>query len=188
MDSGRSQLRLAPQNLAFLNRQQAVYSLQSLTIGGNFNISGGNVTLFVAGDVTLSGNSRLTIADGSSLTLVVRGKFSVGASARVITPIAGVGADGVPVFSVYSDYSGDDGIQLSGASDLYAAIYAPLTDVKVRGSGQLFGSVLAKTVAATGAGGIHYDEALGRAKVGNGNSGSSPLRRISFVGWAAASH
>ena len=185
LGSGRSQLTLAPQNLAFLNRQQAVYGLESLTINGNFNISGGNVTLFVAGDVTMSGNSRLTIAEGSSLTLVVRGKFSVGASARVITPVAGVGADGVPVFSVYSDFSGADGIVLSGASDLYAAIYAPLTDVKVQGSGQLFGSVLAKTVAATGAGGIHYDEALGRAKVGNGNSGSALVRRISFVGWAA---
>lgn len=186
LGSGRSQLSLTPQNLAFLNQQQAVYSLQSLTIGGNFYISGGNVTLFVAGDVTLSGDSRLTIAEGSSLTLVVRGKFSVGASARVITPVTGVGADGVPVFSVYSDYSGADGITLSGASDLYAAIYAPLTDVKVQGSGQLFGSVLAKTVAATGAGGIHYDEALGRAKVGNGNNGSSAVRRISFIGWSAS--
>lgn len=185
LGSGRTQLTLTPQNLAFLNRQQAVYSLESLNIGGNFNVSGGNVTLFVAGDVVLSGNSRLTIAEGSSLTLVVQGKFSVGASAKVITPVSGVGADGVPVFSVYSDYSGADGIELSGASDLYAAIYAPLTDVKVRGSGQLFGSVLAKTVAATGAGGIHYDEALGRAKVGNGNTGSSPVRRISFVGWTA---
>ena len=50
----------------------------------------------------------------------------------------------------------------SGGSGAYFSVYAPNHAVSVTGSGDLWGSVIGKTVTATGGSKFHYDEALGR--------------------------
>ena len=49
---------------------------------------------------------------------------------------------------------------LSGGSDLYADIYAPLTALSLSGNGNIFGSIVAKSIAMTGEAVIHYDQSL----------------------------
>ena len=44
--------------------------------------------------------------------------------------------------------------------DLYAVIYAPNSDVELRGSASFYGAAVGRTLLATGSGDIHYDEDL----------------------------
>jgi Flp pilus assembly protein TadG len=51
-------------------------------------------------------------------------------------------------------------ISLSGGTDLFADIYAPLSAITVSGNGDIYGAIVGKTIAMTGEAGIHYDLSL----------------------------
>jgi len=155
----------------------------NVTIKGHLNIkSGENVTMYVKGNFKMSGASSLTIPNDSSLTLIIKGALDIGAGSQVYTSDKGLTSQGLPVFSIYSSYSGT-GINLTGGTEeIYAAIYAPLTDIKIASAVGFKGSLLGKSVSVTGAGGVHYDEALGKANSGN-NGGSATSPRLVFKGW-----
>lgn len=145
-------------------------------------IKGGAVTLFVEGDFKMAGATKITIAEGSSLTLIMKGAVELGAGAGIIALQHGLANSGLPAMSIYSSYNGL-GINLSGDFELYAAIYAPLSDIKISGSGTLYGSVRGKTVTVTGGAAIHYDAALGYGGGGEGNDSHSSQASLAFLGW-----
>jgi Flp pilus assembly protein TadG len=49
---------------------------------------------------------------------------------------------------------------VTSSVDLYSVVYAPKTAVETRGSGQLYGAVVGRTLYVTGTGDAHYDEDL----------------------------
>ena len=64
---------------------------------------------------------------------------------------------------------GSGSVRLGGGSQLYAQIYAPLSEVTVHGTSSefgLFGAVIGKTLNVLGNSAIHYDESLGYRPVG----------------------
>lgn len=160
----------------------SVYYFDQLNIdGGSLTISG-DVAMYIDGDfdLTTNGNSRLIIEEDSSLTLIVAGQSVIARPAefdqRQIT------TSGLPPFSLFSAYessvaapscfNGDFGVIINATGDIYSAIYAPLGNVAIRASGDLFGSVRGKTVQVCGSGDIHYDTALQGANGTGGLSGS----------------
>lgn len=148
-------------------KEQTLYRLDSLNMGADAALTiQGDVVLVIDRDFTMSGSNRLTVAEGSSLTLIVGGKVELGAGAEVSAAKQGLTTGGTPAISLYSAYSGKDGVKLSGNTPLYAALYAPLTEMSISGSGGLYGAVRAKYLNESGAGGVHYDEALGLADLG----------------------
>lgn len=165
-------------------KEQTVYKLDSLNMGADATLTiKGDVVLLIDKDFTMTGSNKLTVSEGSSLTLIVSGKVDLGAGAEVTAVKQGLTAGGTPAISIYSAYSGKDGIKLSGNTPLYAALYAPLTEMKISGSGGLYGAVRAKHLTESGAGGVHYDEALGMADLGE-DQGPPPtlaLRQWHFV-------
>ncbi|MFQ1987960.1 hypothetical protein ACK34V_01140 [Aeromonas veronii] len=149
-------------------KEQTVYQLDSLNMGADASLTiKGDVVLLIDKDFTMTGSNKLTVSEGSSLTLIVSGKVDLGAGAEVTAAKQGLTAGGMPAISIYSAYSGKDGVKLSGNTPLYAALYAPLTEMKISGSGGLYGAVRAKHLTESGAGGGHYDEALGMADLGD---------------------
>lgn len=143
-----------------------------LSSDGIISVSGGDVILYVAGNFSMAGNAQMSIASDSSLTIILTGKFSVAGSAGITANQQGLTSSSKrPALSVYSSFSGVNGVSISGSSDIYAAIYAPLSNVKVVGSGNIFGSVRAKKVTVSGGAHIHYDQALQGAS--NGSLGST---------------
>jgi hypothetical protein len=55
-------------------------------------------------------------------------------------------------------------VDIKTGGDVYAMIYAPEAAVQIGGSGQLFGSIIGRSLRVTAHGGIHFDESLaGRA-------------------------
>lgn len=167
----------------FLDASSNILMYDNVTVKGHLKVkSGQNVTVYVKGNFEMSGASSLTIPNGSSLTLIIKGALNIGAGSQVYTPDKGLTAQGLPVFSIFSSYSGT-GINLTGGTEeIYAAIYAPLTDIQISSAVGFKGSLLGKSVSVTGAGGVHYDEALGTAKSGNKGGAATPARLV-FKGW-----
>ncbi|HHQ4636160.1 hypothetical protein ACK37B_02385 [Aeromonas veronii] len=165
-------------------KEQTIYQLDSLNMGADASLTiKGDVVLLIDKDFTMTGSNQLTVSEGSSLTLIVSGKVDLGAGAEVTAAKQGLTAGGTPAISIYSAYNGKDGVKLSGNTPLYAALYAPLTEMKISGSGGLYGAVRAKHLTESGAGGVHYDEALGMADMGE-DQGPPPtlaLRQWHFV-------
>lgn len=153
-----------------------------LSSDGKMTITNGDVILLVNGDFKLTGDSTLTIRSGSSLTIFATGKIILGANAQVITEKEGVTDSGIPSLNFFTSYSGQDGIQVKGASNMYATIYAPLTQVKLSGSGQLFGTVRGSIINSSGGSGVHFDSALKNVNFGNGNSVNTKPKLV-FKGW-----
>lgn len=78
--------------------------------------------------------------------------------------MAGVEAvteDGRPTFSLFSSYTGDNGVSIGGDSEWTAHVFAPHTKVTVTGSGELTGSVVGKEVEVAGDGGVlNYNDTV----------------------------
>ncbi|RVU33343.1 hypothetical protein EOE67_17255 [Rheinheimera riviphila] len=180
---------LTPANGLFLKKSQPMYFVSNVNGGSEGKlIINGHITLFIAGDMVFGGDSALQINHGSSLTIITSGRIEFTAGAKVINDQFPVGepqgiVDGRPVMAIYSSYSGKDGIKLNGGiKSIYAAIYAPRTDIKMDSLAGVFsGSAVGKTVSVGGAGKIRYDQALGKVEAGGSTGSVNP--RIVFHGW-----
>jgi hypothetical protein len=167
---------LLARSATLLGREMKVISVSSLDLrsGVSTRVSGGHVVLLVDGDFLANGgNHKLYIDPGSTLTVLVTGVVSLGASFEVLDgsdpsrrPLP-VTADGLPTFSVFSSYTGKDGVRLATNGKLVASVYAPFTDVLIAGSGEIFGSMRAGTLSIEGSGALHYDVALGDVDLGH---------------------
>ena len=158
--------------------------LQTLTIQGD-------VTLVVDGGFNIGGATQLNVAPDANLTLLVTGQTTLGAGSNVLTDANG-GAqpfvrNGKPAFSVYSAYQsgqGQPGVTVSGANNSHVSVYAPNTEVRMTGSGEVYGAVRAGHLVLSGSGDIHYDSALG-AVVGGTNPGAGGLSARVTSWWDA---
>jgi Tfp pilus assembly protein PilX len=133
---------------------------------GVLKISGGNIltlpvppTTYYFSQVITSGGSQITFNNPSNLHVDVwiddkldlsGGGFINPSGKATQLGLWGCGANGSSTWT------------LSGGSGAYFSVYAPNHAVTVSGSGDLWGSVIGKTVTASGGSKFHYDEALGR--------------------------
>lgn len=154
----------------------------SLTSDSQVTIRGGDVIWLIDGDFVMSGDTRIYITKESSLTIFVTGKVDIGASAKIITAQEGLTKSGFASLSFFSSNSDPEGFIFSGATDLYAAIYAPRTTIIMKGSGQLYGTVRGASINASGGSGVHFDAALKNIQLG-GSTSLKQAAKISFLGW-----
>lgn len=168
----------------FLSLDRDVIMVDNVSVKGHIRIApNSNVVWFIKGDFEMGGQSTLTIPDGSSLMIIIQGSFTVGAGGEIYTPDVGLTEpDKLPVLSIFSDYVGDGVAIQGGTEDIYAAIYAPKTDVTVTSSADFMGAILGKTVSITGSGAFHYDAYLGESKVGPDPKDSSS-GKFQFLGF-----
>lgn len=165
--------------------EEQVFSMKNFKLysDGKMTIAGGDVIFLVDGNFILDGDAKLTIKNGSSLTVFTTGKVILGASGQVITEKEGMTDSGIPSLNFFSSYSGTDGFEVKGASDMYATIYAPLTQVKLSGSGQLYGTVRGSIINSSGGSGVHFDSALKDVNFGSGGNGNAKPTLV-FKGWS----
>jgi Tfp pilus assembly protein PilX len=189
-----------PAATRFLGQNIRSYFFTELQLSNSELQISGDITIFIRDKFALGSNSKLRIMDNSTLTIITTGKAIFSADAKIINA-KGAKPEGLvnnkPIFAIYSSFagvagegSGSDkdkaGIDISGAADgIYAAIYAPLTDIKIAGisSNNYFaGAALGKKVNISGDGLIRYDQALGT--VGGGGVVKPVVPpRIVFNGW-----
>jgi Flp pilus assembly protein TadG len=111
-----------------------VYYFHNFTMASKSNLTiNGPVTIYCTGSISLSGTATTTGAKPGDLKIVMCPDSS-----------------GNPPGSV----------SIGSSSDLYANIYAPQSDITLSGSGDIYGSVVGKSISMTGTTSIHYDLSL----------------------------
>ena len=58
---------------------------------------------------------------------------------------------------IESSYQGSQGVMMGGGNNAFFTVYAPGTDVQLKGGGSIFGAVLGKTLSTSGVVALHYD-------------------------------
>jgi Tfp pilus assembly protein PilX len=165
-----------PPTTAF-NIPSSPYTLAPGTYGNV--MAGGHKTINVStgtynvNSIVLSGSSSIVVTSGPVI-------FNVGGSG-VSTPIDFGGGStanlsGIPS-NLQFNYGGTGHIVLSsGGTQSYEVLNAPNSDVTVSGGGDVYGSILGRTVTLGGGTSVHFDRALQSGATGP----TSPFRPVAF--------
>ncbi|MBD1584281.1 DUF7305 domain-containing protein [Pseudoalteromonas sp. S16_S37] len=153
--------------------KEYVFTMKGFDVGSNGNviIQGGDVIFLIDGDFSINGGSSMTIKAGSSLSIFVTGNVELGGSGNVLVEQHGISTSGHAAFNIYSSKAGES-VSLSGNSDMYAVVYAPLATIGIQGNGSIFGSVIGSFISGIGNADYHFDEALKTLDLGVGSGGS----------------
>jgi Flp pilus assembly protein TadG len=159
--------------LSYPNGDASPYGLSSndnaslpttIMVGGDsINMNNKTVTLpgghYVLNGFSVTGNSNITFTGPT--TLYCYGSFTMTGSAIVNSNLPG----NLKIVMVPNPTNGSPpgAVSLVGSAALYAAIYAPQSDVSIGGTGSLYGSVLGKTINMSGTGDVYYDMSLDAA-------------------------
>ncbi|MCC5808027.1 MAG: hypothetical protein JJU00_16995 [Opitutales bacterium] len=153
---------------------EVVYKLSSFSISGQSNVMVHNdVTLIVDEDFSMTGQSRLTLAEGARLRIYVQGDMRVGGGGIINTGRPGqhpVPADLIIYGTAQNE--GDQEIRLHGNAEMHGAVYAPNADLSLQGggdSGAFYGAAVANTISVNGTYTYHFDEALRDPEDGDAN-------------------
>lgn len=140
------------------------YSELVVTNGGTLNING-DVRIYLTNTTNallvgaLAGASKINLSSGSSLTIYSEGITHV----RTGGSINAANDKNPAKFNLYTtiETPGDQfGLEISGSSQVYGIIHAPLTRVILDSGSNIYGSVIAKSLLIQDNSGLHYDEAL----------------------------
>jgi hypothetical protein len=150
------------------------YQMNNLVLNGNDRliVTGTNVTLYVTGDFTMSGNSKVLITPEASLKIYVAGR----------TSLSGNGIFNYTLDAsrfMYYGLPSNTRIDISGNASFTGCIYAPRAELDMNGGGSdiydVVGATITKTATMNGHFRFHYDERLGRSKI---------LSRFTVASWA----
>lgn len=167
----------------------AVDTSGSPTITGSVSAQDENMS-FETPSTELESSGALTVRRGTMTlaagtyhysSLTINGTGILQTSGEVIIYVSGdinisgngfAGSGNIPAnLKVYNTGAGD--VDIAGTAAMHAVIYAPESDVVLRGTGDIFGAVVGETVDVQGNGAIHYDEDL--ADVGGGVGGDPEM-------------
>lgn len=136
------------------NGQYGMIELKKGIQPGMLVIDGGDVVLYITGDISLGQSCEIVIRDGSTLALYLDGDMSASNN-------AGINNQSVPTsFTLYGTSTGEQSLTLKAKSESFGAIYAPNADVIIMASGDIYGAITAKSVEFKSGGNFYYDEAL----------------------------
>jgi Tfp pilus assembly protein PilX len=132
------------------------------------------VTMLVSGDFSIGSQAQLQIDAGVNVTIYSKGNVSIGGQGVANgnnTPSS------LLIYSSSTDTSSNGGISVTGGSNFYGAIYAPLSSTKLTGNTAFYGAIRGLTVDNGGTAGFHYDEQLGNLS-GGPITGYTPIYQL----------
>ncbi len=135
------------------------YRLSSLSGSGNSTalVVSGEAILYVAGNVSLAGQSTILINPGGSLTLIVGGSSAALAGGGVVN------TSGDPANFTLVGLPTCTSVSVSGNSTFYGAVNAPNAAVDIGGTADFYGAAIGASANIHGTGNFHYDESLAQA-------------------------
>lgn len=126
---------------------------------GILEIAGGDVVLYVTGDIDMGQDCEIVINNGASLTLYLDGDLTADNNAGFNN-----GTQIPANFKLYGTGTDQD-FDIRSKSDVFGAVYAPNADVTIMASGDVYGSVVANSFEMKSGGNFYYDEALSNVTV-----------------------
>jgi hypothetical protein len=135
-----------------LSGSHSFYQMSALNLSGSQKmiITGTNVTLYVTGDVAVSGSASISFAPGASLAMYVGG-------ANCSLSGHGVVNGGNALQFQYYGLSSNTSFICSSGVTFVGTIYAPEADFSLSGT-EYIGASVTKTVTMQGGGNFHFDE------------------------------
>ena len=121
------------------------YKFESLKLASDAELTiDGAARMYVLESFSMSGGSKIILTEGSSLELYIGegGAFSISGN-------AGINPDGAPSdVEIYA--ASDTTIEIVGTSVVKAVIYAPESDMNIRGDAELWGAVISGSLELEG--------------------------------------
>jgi hypothetical protein len=134
--------------------QYSMIDVKRATNPGILEVSGGDVVLYVTGNLGLGQDCEIIIKDGASLTLYLDGDMIADNS-------AGINNQNPPAnLKLYGTGTEGQSLILKAKSDILGAIYAPNAKVTVIAKGDIRGSLVANSFELKNGGDFYYDAAL----------------------------
>jgi hypothetical protein len=136
------------------NGQYSEIELKQAANPGILEINGGDVVLYITGDISLGQECQIVIKDGSTLVLYLDGNMDAATN-------AGINNESVPSsLKIFGTSTGEQYLTLKTKSETFGAIYAPNAVVIIMADSDIYGSVTAKIFELKTGGNFYYDEAL----------------------------
>ncbi len=131
---------------------------------GTVKISGGDVVLYITGDIDLGESCELIVKDNSSLTLYIDGDIHCRANSGINAEYS---SENPMKFQIYGTAETQQSFDIKAKSDWSGTIYAPNADVILYANGDFYGSTVSNNFELKSGGNYHYDEALREVQVGD---------------------
>ena len=135
------------------------YTGISLSQGGGLpgvlEIQGGDVVLYITGNIDLGKGCEVIVRPGSSLTLYIDGDVSADNSVGFNNQ-----AGNVRDFQLYATGTGPQVFNLKAKSSIFGTVYAPNVDITLYPSAEMHGAIVGRSVTFKSGSVFYYDEAL----------------------------
>ncbi|MHC4645455.1 MAG: DUF7305 domain-containing protein [Planctomycetota bacterium] len=147
-------------NLIELNSTHSgIYDEINLGQGQKLNIIGGEVTIYVTGDVRLHQGSELLVLNNTSapaLNLYLGGNLQADQGSLIVTQ------EHIEEGTRLKIYGTNDctSVVLMNSGDLSAAIYAPYADMQLKNSGDIYGAFTGNNLEMKNSGRLVFDTRL----------------------------
>jgi len=124
---------------------------------GVLEISGGDVVLYITGDIDLGESCELVVKDNSSLTIYIDGDIHCRAKSAINAEYP---PEEPTKFQIYGTSETQQTIDIKAKNDWSGTIYAPNADVILYANGDFYGSTVSNNFELKAGGNYYYDEAL----------------------------
>lgn len=120
-------------------------------------IEGGDVVLYVTGDIQLGNSCEIVVTNNSTLTIYTDGNIHCrnGSGINTLNP-----PEEADTLQIYATGTGSQFFDIKAKSQFTGIIYAPDADVDLYANGDAYGSIVARDFEFKAGGNFYYDEAL----------------------------
>ncbi|MHC4727376.1 MAG: DUF7305 domain-containing protein [Planctomycetota bacterium] len=132
-------------------------SLASSNTAGILEVDGGDVVLYITGDINLGNTCEIIVRDDSTLTIYIDGNILSGNGASIGTE--NPTKDALTI-QLYGTGTGAQSFDIKAKNEWTGVIYAPDADVDLYANGDIYGAIVANNFELKSGGNYHYDEAL----------------------------
>jgi hypothetical protein len=127
---------------------------------GNYAVGKLNANTIVTGDAVLYVSSSINFSSGETITILPGASLKIYNASADATFNTINNSNGPVAFQYLGLNSNDGTITMNGNNHFYGCIDAPYAMVKLSGSGQISGCIIARNLKMNGNAAIHYDESL----------------------------
>jgi len=151
------------------------YRVTSLKNSSGNIVINGNVRIYCSQNVTLSGQSAITINTGAALEVYVAGNVTISGKG-VANPV------GLAEQNAWYGLNTSGNWDLGGDAGFVGTVYAPNSSISLKGSPTYIGAFVGDSMEMGGDTNIHFDEAL-RAGIGNNAYTFLTWEPLVYRGW-----
>ncbi|MBW7988410.1 MAG: hypothetical protein FVQ84_00080 [Planctomycetes bacterium] len=137
--------------------QYGSIALKQASTAGILEIDGGDVVLYITGDIDLGQSCEIIVRDNSTLTLYIDGNIVSGNGASIGTEDP---TKDPTTIQLYGTGTSTQSFDIKAKNEWTGVIYAPNADVDLYANGDVYGAIVANSFEFKAGGNYYYDEAL----------------------------